>query len=91
MRPSQTAAPLPLRPLKRATSRTGSTSVRSTRKRGARRRPTRRARIAKLPGTGPAIRGLTESTTGLGGSVSSTNEPATVTVRPVRRRLSCMR
>ena len=58
MRPSQTPRRLPLLPLKRATSLTGSTSVRRTRKRGARRRPTPRARISKLPGTGPAIGGV---------------------------------
>ena len=89
--PSQTPRRLPVRPLKRATSRGGSTSVRSTRKRGGRRRPTPRARISKPPGVGPAIGGSTDSTTGVGAVVSTLNEPATTTVRPVRRRPSCMR
>ena len=64
--PSQTPRRLPLRPTKRATTLAGSTSVRRTWKRGARRRPTPRARISKLPGVGPAIGGVTESTTGVG-------------------------
>ena len=61
------------------------------RKRGARRLPTPRARISKAPGTGPAIGGVTESTTGRGAVVSTLKDPAAITVRPVRRSPTCIR